>query len=85
MPHTIVVDTFEQAKENAVWGTFGKGGVEHCGGICPEHRLRWVKLIDCDTEHLKLLIAQRQPGIYSYGYKEIISAILKDRGVDLTS
>lgn len=82
MPHTIVVDTFEQAKENAVWGTFGEGGVEHCGGACPEHQLRWVKLKDCDTNHLKLLIAQRQPGIFFGDNYKIICAILKDRGED---
>lgn len=33
-----------------MWGTYGKGGAEHCAGTCPEHRLVWKKLVDCDTE-----------------------------------
>lgn len=35
---------FETLKRDLIWGTYGKGGVEHCAGRCPLHRLQWVKL-----------------------------------------
>lgn len=63
-----------------MWGTYGKGGAEHCAGTCPEHRLVWKKLVDCDTEHLQsILRTQRQ--IVDHYYTDLIHAILADRGV----
>ena len=68
------------AKENALWGTFGKGGVEHCHGTCPKHQLRWKRLVDCSTPHLKAILrSQRQA--WQSTYVDIIEGILKDRGV----
>ena len=61
-----------------LWGTYGKGGVEHCVGTCPEHQLRWKKLTDCDTDHLQAILrTQRIPPYYT----EAIHAILAERGV----
>ena len=60
-----------------LWGTYGKGGVEHCAGTCPEHQLRWVRLPDCETEHLQAILrTQRIP----FRYTEAIHAILIGRG-----
>lgn len=39
-----------------LWGTYGKGGVEHCAGTCLLHPLRWVKLADCSTDHLQAIL-----------------------------
>jgi hypothetical protein len=61
------------------WGTFGKGGVEHCAGTCQEHPLRWKLLTDCDTEHLQTILrTQRQ--VYDTDYAEAIRIILVGRG-----
>lgn len=76
----VVVASMEEAKERAVWGTFGKGGVEHCAGGCPEHQLTWKRLIDCKTEHLQAIL-RTQYQIQGHCYTEIIHSILKDRGV----
>jgi hypothetical protein len=72
------VNSLEEAKQKVVWGTYGKGGVEHCYGRCPEHQLRWVRLIDCSTEHLLALLK-----FFSFedDYSKIINSILDDRGV----
>lgn len=80
--YMVAVRGMQAAKLTAMWGTYGKGGVEHCNGRCPEHRLTWKRLVDCDTEHLfAILRTQRQ--IYAPGcdYPEIILAILRDRGI----
>ena len=62
-----------------LWGTYGRGGVEHCAGTCPEHQLRWKKLTDCDIEHLQAILrTQRIP----FRYTEAIHAILIERGVE---
>lgn len=75
----MLVDVpMEVAKQYAQWGTFGKGGMEHCKGTCPDHQLRWVRLIDCETDHLKAILANC-PHISS-DYEEIIISILTDRG-----
>jgi hypothetical protein len=62
-----------------LWGTFGKGGVEHCAGTCPEHQLRWKALTDCDTEHLQAILRTQRH--IPYRYTEAIHAILTERGV----
>lgn len=66
-------------KEDAEWGTYGKGGWEHCRGTCPEHQLRIVRLVDCTTEHLQAIISGKF--LVPYEYFVIISSILDDRGV----
>ena len=60
-----------------MWGTYGKGGLEHCNGTCPLHPLRIVRLVDCNTEHLfAILRTQLQiPPVYYYA----IIAILTER------
>jgi hypothetical protein len=78
----ILVDGLEEAKKQATWGTYGKNGLTHCRGTCPEHQLRYVRLIDCSTEHL-LAIVNSQYQIKGGDYEEIILSILKDRDVKL--
>jgi hypothetical protein len=70
----------EAAKNRAMWGTFGEGGVEHCGGSCPEHQLRWKRLVDCDTGHLQAIL-RTQAQIIGHRYEGYIRSILADRGV----
>jgi len=72
-------ETIDEAKLNAIWGTYGKHGAKHCGGNCPLHQLRWVRLVDCETPHL-FAILSTQPQIRDTQYPTIITAILKDRG-----
>jgi hypothetical protein len=62
------------------WGTYGKGGVEHCAGTCPHHRLRVKRLSDCDTAHLQMIL-KNQRQVYYNGYAEAIHEILIERGV----
>jgi hypothetical protein len=72
----------EDVKKVTVWGTFGKGGVEHCEGSCPEHRLRWVRLIDCETDHLLAILANC-PHVLNTDIERIIREILLDRAPEL--
>lgn len=80
---TAAITNFETLKNTMQWGTYGKGGVEHCGGQCPEHKLAWVKLVDRETEHLQAIL-RTQRHIYNGAgtYVEIIHSILADRGVE---
>ena len=78
----VLVEGLEKAKKHATWGTYGKDGLKHCGGTCYEHQLRYVRLIDCSTEHL-LAIVNLQYQIKGSDYEEIILAILKDRDTKL--
>lgn len=48
------------AAEDMLWGTYGKGGFEHCTGLCPEHKLRFVRLGDCETEHLQAILRTQE-------------------------
>lgn len=64
---------------NAQWGTYGKGGGTHCKGTCPQHQLRWVRLVDCETPHLLAILATQYQISYTQ-YPRIIKAILKMRG-----
>jgi hypothetical protein len=68
----------EDVKKILVWGTNGKGGFEHCHGTCPEHQLRWVRLIDCETEHLQAILANCPHVRYTLA-ESVIKEILKDR------
>jgi hypothetical protein len=62
-----------------LWGTYGKGGVEHCGGLCPEHQLQWVKLEDRESSHLQAILrSQRQ--IVGTNYETAIHRLLTERG-----
>jgi len=78
-PVMIPVFGLELAKATAMWGTYGKGGIEHCGGRCAEHPLVWKRLVDCETEHL-IAILRTQPQVWESDYVKIILSILKDRG-----
>lgn len=71
---------FETLKRDLIWGTYGKGGVEHCAGRCPLHRLQWVKLIDRETSHLQGIL-RTQSQIVGTDYQRAIRGILEDRGV----
>lgn len=70
--------------EDLLWGSYGKGGAEHCGGCCPEHRLRMKKLSECDTDHLQAILrTQQQVHYFRFRhYVEAIHEILKTRGVE---
>src|SRR5271170_770022 len=71
---------FEIVKREMIWGTYGKGGVEHCAGHCLKHKLQWVKLIDRETSHLQAILrTQRQ--IQGHMCQTVIESILADRGV----
>ena len=72
--------SFEVYKKEAHWGTFGKGGVEHCAGRCPEHQLRLKRLIDCDTDHLQMILLNQRQVEESPFLKSIIHTILLERG-----
>jgi len=56
-------------KDTAMWGTYGKGGNEP---------LKWVKLVDCTTEHLEAIL-RTQPQVWNTNYEEFIKEILEDR------
>lgn len=64
----IEVLDYEVVKAHACWGTFGFDG---------KGPLRWVKLVDCDTEHLQNIL-KTQPQIPSH-YLMAIKDILKER------
>src|SRR5271157_3038789 len=62
-----------------IWGTYGKGGVEHCAGRCPLHKLQWVKLRDRESSHLQAILrTQRQ--ISGTNYQRQIETLLRERG-----
>lgn len=71
--HSVI----NRMKYTMIWGTYGKGGLQHCGGQCPDHQLRWVRLIDCSTEHL-IAILTTQPHITKL-HRMVIGSILADR------
>lgn len=66
-----------------LWGTYGKNGITHCNGTCPEHQLQIVRLIDCSSEHLIAILDTQHhiPPIY----REVITVILRDRRVPQTT
>ena len=61
-------DDFEKIKNNLLWKTVGKNGNS------PPH---WVKLIDCDTDHLENII-YNVSGLLPIT-KKVILSILQDR------
>jgi hypothetical protein len=64
---------------NTMWGTYGKHGLTHCNGACPQHQLRWVRLVDCETSHLLAILATQYQIAYTQ-YPRIIKVILMNRG-----
>jgi|SRR5579863_511578 hypothetical protein len=74
---TIKVKDANIGKHFAMWGTYGKGGWEHCKGTCPEHQYREVRLMDCSTEHLQTLWTNDW---LTGDYESVVEAILDDRG-----
>ena len=65
---------FVEAKFETVWGTYGKDAKEP---------LRYVRLIDCSTDHLQAIL-KTQPQLdfitsRGFTYRKIIQAILDDR------
>jgi hypothetical protein len=69
--HYNIAADFEDIKKIAMWGTYGKN--KPMSG-----KVKWVKLIDCETAHLKAII---DSCILSDDYRMIINSILKDRGI----
>lgn len=67
----MVATDMERAKQTAMWGTYGKLRSEP---------LRYVRLIDCATDHLQAIL-RTQPQVKGDDYETIILSILADRGV----
>lgn len=57
-----------------LWGTYG------LGGLGP---LRWVKLIDCTTDHLQSILRTQLHVWHNPAYFKPICAILKSRGAEI--
>jgi len=69
--YQVAVVGLEEAKNAACWGTMGKDG---------QGPLRFVKLVDCETDHLQAIIKTEIH--ISWDYLLIIKSILKDRGIE---
>jgi hypothetical protein len=63
-----------------LWGTYGKGGFEHCAGMCPEHQLHWKPLDECDSDHLQMILRNQRQVDECPPLKQIIHEILFERG-----
>lgn len=59
-------DSFEKKKNNLIWGTYGKEGKDP---------LKWLRFIDCNTEHLNNILKIKIAPLYA----EVIESILIDR------
>lgn len=65
-----ITGTVDDLKKKVMWGTYGKFG---------EEPLKWVRLIDCSTDHLQAIIST-QPHINAVsGFREVINQIIIDR------
>ena len=76
-PNTVLTDDeIEKHKYTVKWGTYGKDGNEP---------LRWVRLIDCSSEHLVNIIINLHIHGYCHNrpYFDIIKTILKNRQYEL--
>lgn len=71
-PLRVATFNLEWSKKNALWGTYGKPIT---------HPARWVRLIDCSTEHLQAILVELPLHGDDHNYTTIIQAILKDREV----
>lgn len=66
--------TLGECKQNIRWGTFGKNAVLR--------EPKWVRLIDCSTEHLEAIL-KTQPHINAYPViRMVVESILEDREFD---
>lgn len=54
--------------DEMMWGTYGKSGNEP---------LRWVRLVDCSTEHLEAILSTQ--GQITHAYRAAINSILYQR------
>lgn len=68
--YQITVTDLQKAIETAEWGTYGPTGTD---------KLKYVRLIDCSTEHLEAILKQCQQ--YHDTYVILINEILKQRGM----
>lgn len=64
------LDIEEMRLQNAIWGTYGKDG---------KSDLKYVHLVDCDSDHLKAIVDLRHTSGEIVGY---INEILKRREED---
>ena len=67
--YQVYVTDLQKAIEIAEWGTYGKGGNEP---------LKYVRLINCSTDHLRAIRDQCQK--FNKAYVILINEILKQRG-----
>ena len=67
----IAVSNIDFASKYAEWGTFGPNG---------DQPLKFVRLIDCSTDHLRKICQQIGPDA---DYWQIISHILKQRNSNI--
>jgi hypothetical protein len=68
IPFIKTTNSFREAKENYVWGTYGKDG---------KQPLKYVRLIGCSTEHLQAILrTQKQISPFT---TRVIECILKER------
>lgn len=77
-PNAVLNDAeIEKYKYTVKWGTYGKNGNEP---------LRWVRLIDCSSEHLVNIIKNLHIHgcCHNHPYFEIIKTILKNRQYEYT-
>tara|TARA_R110002074_G_scaffold51396_2_gene130005 strand:+ start:16575 stop:16793 length:219 start_codon:yes stop_codon:yes gene_type:complete len=65
--YLITISDFKQAVKLAEWGTYGEDG---------KQPLKYVRLIDCSTEHLKKILLQI--GV-ERSIRQIIAHILNER------
>lgn len=63
--------SFIDRKEKLVWGTYGKNS---------EHPLKWVRLTNCETDHL-INILRLQKRRNNTLYIDILKSILNDRNI----
>lgn len=67
-PYFETTDDFQTARNNFVWGTYGKSGKDP---------LKYVKLVDCDDEHLTAILeTQKSAGMFTL---DVVKDILKER------
>lgn len=67
----IPVATMEEAMERAYWGTYGLKQ--------RKEDFRWVRLCDCETEHLFNILTYPGSIYLSPDYRAVIMAILEKR------
>ena len=70
LPHFLIAAPLDEVKQIARWGTYGHDG---------KQPLKWVRLIDLSTNHLKAILLQPHVSRIQ-GLEWIINSILQDRG-----